>query len=314
MNLRILRTFVATVETGGLARACSRLNLSQAAASRQIQALEMELGVKLFHRVRRSMKLTAEGEDILQHCRRVLSDADRLSERAQVLKGGKAGTLRIAATPQVIAAMLSRFLPRFRDRHPGIALELLEGGATSQPDRIERGEVHLAIMPAGDERFAGKLLYPVHALAVVCPTHRFAQRKHLEVRELAAETLIALKREFGSRAWLDAACELENIRPRIVLESSAVQTLIELAAVNYAVAVVPSTSIFNLDSVSAIPIVRNRASIGRWSVIAWDRHRQLPTFGHSFVNEITAYSRRNFPNHKVIQRAPPLPKPRHASE
>ena len=314
MNLRVLRTFVATVEAGGLARASSRLNLSQAAASRQIQALEIELGVKLFHRVRRSMKLTAEGEDILQHCRRVLSDADRLSERAQVLKGGKAGTLRVAATPQVIAAMLSRFLPRFRERHPGIELELLEGGAATQPDRIERGEAHLAIMPAGDERFAAKLLYPVHALAAVCSTHRFAQRRHLEVRELAAETLIALKREFGSRAWFGAACELENIRPRIVLESSAVQTLIELAAADYAVAVVPSTSIFNLDSVRAIPIVRNRASIGRWSVIAWDRHRQLPAFGHSFVNEITAYSRRNYPNYKIIQRAPPLSKPRHAPE
>jgi len=314
MNLRALKTFVVTVETGGLVRASLQLNLSQAAASRQIQALETELGVKLFHRVRRSMNLTAEGEDILQHCRQLLSDADRLRDRAQALKGGKVGTLRIAATPQVIAAMLSRFLPRFRERHPGIALELLEGGAATQPDRLERGEAHLAIMPAGDERFAGKLLYPVHALAAVCPTHRFAQRRHIEVRELAAETLVALKREFGSRAWFGAACELENIRPRIVLESSAVQTLIELAAADYAVAVVPSTSIFNLDNVRAIPIVRNRASIGRWSVIAWDRHRQLPVFGHTFVNEITAYSRRNYPNFKIVQRAPPLSKPRHARE
>src|SRR5213593_1346086 len=66
MNFRQLRTFAAVADAGGFSRAASRINLSQSAASRQIIALEAELGVQLFDRVGRRMQLTSEGEDLLQ--------------------------------------------------------------------------------------------------------------------------------------------------------------------------------------------------------------------------------------------------------
>jgi len=96
MNLRSLRTFVATADSGGLGRASERLNLSQPAASRQIDSLEAEFGVQLFHRVGRRLQLTTEGEDLLRQSRRLLVDADSLMERAHALKGGQTGTLRVA--------------------------------------------------------------------------------------------------------------------------------------------------------------------------------------------------------------------------
>ena len=73
MNLRFLRTFVAIADNGGVARAAARLNLTQSAASRQIQALEEELGLRLFARIGRGTRLTPEGEDLLERSRRVLS-------------------------------------------------------------------------------------------------------------------------------------------------------------------------------------------------------------------------------------------------
>src|SRR5581483_5657218 len=106
-NLRSLRTFVVTAETGGLGRACARLNLSQPAASRQIHALESELGVVLFEHVGRGLRLTSHGEDLLQRSRQLLSDADLLAEHARALCGGETGTLKIAATPQIIANLLA---------------------------------------------------------------------------------------------------------------------------------------------------------------------------------------------------------------
>ena len=102
MNLRFLRTFVAIVDNGGLARAAARLNLTQSAASRQIQALEGELGLRLFARIGRGMRLTSEGEDLLERSRRVLSDVVGLGERANALKSGEVGVLRVGATPQTI--------------------------------------------------------------------------------------------------------------------------------------------------------------------------------------------------------------------
>jgi DNA-binding transcriptional LysR family regulator len=78
MNLRHLRTFVAIADAGGVRRAATRINLSQPATSRQIHALEAELGVRLFDRIGRRVQLTSEGEDLLQRSRRLLSDAEAI--------------------------------------------------------------------------------------------------------------------------------------------------------------------------------------------------------------------------------------------
>src|SRR5262245_30294156 len=176
MNLRALRMFVTTAESGGLGRACAQLNLSQPAASRQIHALEAEFGVALFHRVGRQLQLTSAGEDLLRQSRRLLADADVLSEQARALKDGRKGTLKVGATAQLMTSFLTSFLPRHRQHHPGIDVQLIERGAARQPSQIERGEVDLAIMPPVDARFPGRLLFPLHVLAVVPKAHRLARR------------------------------------------------------------------------------------------------------------------------------------------
>ena len=97
MNLRHLRAFVSIADAGGFARAANRMNLSQPALSRQIRALETELGVPLFDRLGRRVRLTSEGEDLLRRGRRLLTEADSLGERARLLKAGETGILRVGA-------------------------------------------------------------------------------------------------------------------------------------------------------------------------------------------------------------------------
>ena len=80
MNLRNLSTFVIVADAGGFARAADRLSLTQSAASRQITALESELGIALFDRVGRGLRITSEGKDLLQRGRQLLEDAAILEE------------------------------------------------------------------------------------------------------------------------------------------------------------------------------------------------------------------------------------------
>jgi DNA-binding transcriptional LysR family regulator len=134
-----------------------------------------------------------------------------------------------------------------------VEVQLIEGGAAVQPDRLARGEVHLAIMPAGDERLDGRLLYPVYALVVLSDTHRLRSRAVLNVADLVDKPILVLRREFGSRRWFDAACEMAHLRPRIRLESAAPQTLIELATVGYGIAVVPSIVVVRRNDLRAVP-------------------------------------------------------------
>src|SRR6266851_8484217 len=310
MKFRHLRAFVTIVDAGGVARAANRLNLSQPALSRQIHALEGELGVVLFDRIGRRVQLTSQGEDLLRRSRRLLAEADSLGERARELKGGETGILRVAATPQVIENLLAPFLIHYRRRHPGVEVHLVEDGGARLLGRLERGEVHLTITPAGATRFEGRLLYPIHVIAALPSAHRLARRPLLEITELEGEPLMLPQRGFGSREWFDIACDIAHIRPRVLLESAAPHTLVALAAADYAIAILPSNARVPSDGVRAIPLVHRGSSIGRWAHIAWDPQRFLAPYAEHFATELGAHCRRDFPGRELIKRAPPLPKPR----
>src|SRR5688572_12728509 len=115
MDLRHLRTFVTVAEQGTVSEASLRLRIAQPALSRQINALEEELGVRLFDRVRRRLVLTGEGEQLLADCCNILSAVGSLSERAQLLRRADSGVLRVAATPQMIDGVFSTFLHRYAE-------------------------------------------------------------------------------------------------------------------------------------------------------------------------------------------------------
>ena len=310
MNLRHLRTFVEIADARGVARAAARLHLTQPTASRQLNALEAELGVPLFNRIGHRIQLTSEGEDLLQRSRRLLGDAEAMGERARALKSGQTGLLRVGATPQWIESIMVHFLARYRPRHPGVEVHLIEDGGVGLPVRLERGDVHLAIMPEGDERFAGHLLYPIYVLAVMAKNHRLSRRRLLDVADLADEPLLMLNPAFASREWFQTACQAARIRPKIVFESASPQTLIALAAGGHGIGVVPGGVLIPGRKVHAAPLVHRGTPIGRWQKIAWHPQRFLASYAERFIEELLVYAPRNYPNRNFTRRAPPMTRPK----
>jgi LysR family transcriptional regulator, cyn operon transcriptional activator len=310
MNLRFLRTFVAIAEDGGVARAAARLNLTQSAASRQIQALEAEFGLRLFARIGRGTRLTSEGEDLLERGRRVLSDVAALGERANALKSGDVGVLRVAATPQVIESLLADFLPRYRKRHIGVKVHLLEDGGARLPSRLERGDFDVAIMPAGDTRFSGRLLYPMYLLAVLPQGHALGRRTTLDVMDLADEFLLRLTPSFASHGWFEAACHVAHVRPRVLHESVAAQTLIALAKAGHGIALVPSPVRIPRAGVSVSVVRHRQVPLGTWTVAAGDPQRYLAPYASKFIEEVAAHCQRSYPGLEYLRKAPRLPKPK----
>jgi LysR family cyn operon transcriptional activator len=310
MNLRHLRTFVAIVEAGSIAKASMRLNLTQPAASRQIQSLENELQVLLFDRIGRRVRLTSEGEELARRSRRLLAEAESLTEHARVLKKGEIGILRVGATPQVIENTLAPFLGPYRHRHSGIEVQLFEDGATRLRHRLQNGDVQLATIAAGgDEAFLLRPLYPVYGIAVLSRTHRLGRRRTIDIQELANEPLLLLHRTFASREWLDAACSVAHIRPRVLLESGAPHTIVALAAEGHGIGVVPSTVAIRDERVRAAPLIQHGMPMGRWLAVAWDRERFLGRNTAQFVEELVAYCGRSHPGREFIRHAPPPPRP-----
>lgn len=310
MNLRQLQTLITTADAGGFANAAGRLHLSQPAASRQIQALEAELGVPLFDRIGRRLQLTSEGEDIVRRGRRLLQEADALRDRAHALKGGLTGTLRVGGSPQHIETVLAPFVTLFRRNHPSIEVHFVEDGGARIGDRLAQGDVQVVLTTAANELFFSRLLYPAYALAVVAPSHPLARRSSVDVSDLSDEPLLLLHGGFGSRGWFDAACHNADVSPPIVLESGAPHTLMALAAGGEGVAIVPSNVSIPRKGVKVISVTYRGTPIGRWVLVAWDRRRFFPPFAQHFVNELVAQVRRDYPNRELTKRMPPLRRPK----
>src|SRR5215211_2719030 len=143
MDLRHARTFVTVAELGTVSKAALHLRVAQPALSRQINDLEQELGLKLFDRVGRRLVLTSEAEQLLGDCRNLLSYAGAVGERAQLLRRGDSGVLKVAASPQHIESVFSQFLPRYAQRCPNVQVKVSEGNGREILGMLERGEIHL---------------------------------------------------------------------------------------------------------------------------------------------------------------------------
>jgi DNA-binding transcriptional LysR family regulator len=124
MDLRHVRTFVTVAELGTVSKAALLLRIAQPALSRHIGDLEQELGLKLFDRVGRRLLLTGEGEQLLSDCRGLLNYVTGVGERAQDLRRGDVGVLKVAATPLHIEGVFSQFLHRYSERYPNVQVKV----------------------------------------------------------------------------------------------------------------------------------------------------------------------------------------------
>jgi DNA-binding transcriptional LysR family regulator len=137
VDLRHLRYFVAVADAGGFSKAAVRLRVSQPALWRQVRQLEQDLGVRLFDRVGRRVRVTGQGEDLLAQGRDLLARAESLGERARAAGAGHTGVLRLGATPQMLES-LATFLARWSRSSSGVSLHR----AGSRGSRDRRRAVH----------------------------------------------------------------------------------------------------------------------------------------------------------------------------
>jgi DNA-binding transcriptional LysR family regulator len=301
MNLRHARTFATVAELGTVSKAAERLRIAQPALSRQISAFEHELGLKLFDRVGSRLVLTSEGEQVLGDCHVLLNYARALEERAQLLRGGDRGILKVASSPQYIEGVISEFLHRYAERYPNVHVKLIEAIGPHTLQLLERGEVHLgqhllrAVQP-GDPRFTSHPLKPVDLLAVWHPPLVTGKGAAIEITRLAAYPLLLLDTSFIFRRTFDAACRLAGIEVNIAFESRVPHTLLTMAEKGHGVAIVPSA--LRIDRYPQLRIARvtcQGKALREPLAIFWDKRRPLPAYASAFCEMLADYAREVFP-------------------
>jgi LysR family nitrogen assimilation transcriptional regulator len=297
MDLRRLRTFVAIAELGTVSRAALRLHISQPALSRRIKDLEQEFGLRLFDRVGRRVMLTAIGEQLLEDCRTVLGQVDSLGARVDLLRRGSGGVLRVAAPPQTIESVLSRFLPRYTQRFPDVRVRLTEALGHEQLVLLEQGEVHLGIRhdQGSDRRFESRALSMDEVLAACAPSLQLGGAGMIDIGSLVRYPLLLLDSGYSVRKMFDAACRLAEIEPKILVESRAPHTLLALAEDGHGVAIIPSILATNRYNLRIVRVAHRNRPLRERLIVQWDKRRPIPSYAQSFCELLAEYMREMLP-------------------
>lgn len=146
MELRHLRYFVAVAEEENVTRAAERLRVSQPPLSRQIRDLEEEMGVELFERTARSVRLTAAGRVFLNEARAVLRRAEEAVGKARSAQARPSGVLAVGFAPSLTADLLPPALKRFQKSHPSIRISLHDMSSEEMLRALRTGSIGLALM------------------------------------------------------------------------------------------------------------------------------------------------------------------------
>ncbi|MEW1960857.1 LysR family transcriptional regulator [Microbacterium sp. NPDC077644] len=247
MNLEQLRGFVAVAELGHFTRASEKLHLAQPSLSRQISTLEQELGAELFHRARGNISLTAAGETLLPRARRMLTDADTIRDEMAELAGLQRGRVRLGATPTLCISLVAEVLRAFHDAHPGVELQLVEGGSNMLVDQLAAGAVDMALVTISEGRpVAGTALVRTPLLTEELVVVSSADQppiadSAIDLAHLAELPLVALAESYDLRDATDAAFRTAGLTPSLVVEGAEMDAVLRFVERGIGVAVVPAT-------------------------------------------------------------------------
>lgn len=262
MEIRQLRYLVTIVEAGGFTRAAEREHVAQPGVSAQIRLLERELGQELLDRSGRRVRLTDAGAAVLPFAKAALRAIDDMRYAAEEMAGLVRGHVQLGMVTACGVPDMPVLLQRFHREYPGIDITLVEDDSDVLIDKLGDGTLDLALIALNHKAPEGlelKVIADEPFMAVVKFGEPLSKQETVGLGALEEHTLISMPVGSGMRSVLDEICTAAGVRPRIALEASNPQMLVELASRGLGVAIVPeSTARANADTVHALHIVNPR--------------------------------------------------------
>jgi DNA-binding transcriptional LysR family regulator len=242
MDERRLRYFLAVVDEGSVTRAAQRLRVAQPSLSQSLRALESELGVELFYRVGRGLRLSTAGEALIGPARqieRAIRDARHVITGVLELQ---TGTLQVAALATLAVDPMAALIGQFRARHPGVEVQVLEPESADQVSALVRDgacELGAAHLPLRGGRLVADLLGE-QELQFVLPPQTPAAGRPLGPGELASTPFVVSPPGTSTRMLLEQALAAVGVTPRIAVQTAAREAIIPLVLAGAGAALLPA--------------------------------------------------------------------------
>ncbi len=273
-----LRSFLAVIEEGSLNRAAGRLRISQPALTRQIQALEREIGGRLFERTSAGVKPTDAGHALAASMRGIFTEYDAAIADARRLAQGERERLRIGYLGSTARIFLNPALAALRQAYPTVKVQLRDLSPGEQLAALRAGEIDVALVGqegsvAGRDFYTRKLA--AMPMVVILPAdHRLARRRDVRLEELREESFVGAGEVDmpGRDRWITQLCRKAGFSPKFVHRATSVSHMFSLVSGEGAITLGPAyLRDFPAAGIATAPLADEGAT---WDfLVAWQRGR-----------------------------------------
>ncbi|WP_420881737.1 LysR family transcriptional regulator [Rhodococcus sp. (in: high G+C Gram-positive bacteria)] len=289
MDSRQLRYFLAVVDNGSVTKAAEVLYVAQPALSQSLRALEAELGAALFRRVPRGMELTGAGAALVGPARQVVQSSRRVDETVRRLVSLERGWLDVACPSDLVVDPSASLIARFRARHPGVRINLVDPGPNADSTTVLRSarcEVAIDYLPVDDAKLATHPLGRRRLVLALPEDYETVPAPTFPIESLADLPLVAGGRGTVVREELERVCGQHGFAPRVVVEVEHEHNVHLLVAAGAGAAFVTEPEA-RLAERRGLRIVRTTPELGRDFGLVF-RTGSLSPAALAFVTFVTA--------------------------
>src|SRR5690625_416778 len=281
MELRQIRYFIEVAKREHVTEAAEALHVAQSAVSRQIFNLEAELGVDLFIREGRNIKLTAVGKIFLEHMEQAIHVIDDAKQVVSEYTDPKRGTVHIGFPSSLANYIIPTAISAFQKKYPNVKFELKQGSYEDLKEAVIRGEVNIALLaplPTERSKLKGTILFTERIVSLLPISHYLANESFIKLNELRDESFILYPEGFILRDMVEKGCQQIGFQPKVSLEGANIESIKGLVSAGLGVSLVPEiTLIDNLPHATvSIPVIEPNFTRTVGMVISTDR-KLLPT-------------------------------------
>ncbi len=248
IDLYKLYLFTVVAGEGSFTAASERLYMSQSAVSQHMKDLEAGLGSTLFHRGRRGVRLTDDGDVLYDYARRIL---DLVAEAEVALTDvGRldSGRLQLGATPGIATYLAPDWVERFRGLYPRLNVAVQTGITSQIVADVLAGRLDLAYIEGEldahrQPRLASQELEEIEQLVVIGPSHAWWGRDRVNLSELYGQPFVMRPPSSQTRIWLDAALAADRVVPVVASEFDNVESIKRTVAQGPYVTILPEYAV-----------------------------------------------------------------------
>ncbi len=242
MEMHQLEYVLAVAKYNNFTRAAEELKTSQSSLSQQISKLENELGISLFVRTTRSVKLSPAGVDFVTHAKRIMSEVIDARRCIHEYVSFEKGELTVGIIPVAGHYRLPNLLSSFQKTFPRVSLNLRERQCCELINMLYSSEIDAAFvhLTNDDPSLQFNPLLTDQMVIVTSNRHPLAGRKSVDLKELQSENFIIPPPTSGYNHDFQKACQSANFAPNILLTCSSVKTILGLVREEIGIAALPS--------------------------------------------------------------------------